>query len=165
MKYAFAIIVIALCLVAIVLSLCGCTHTALKRKVSPSGKSYTSFVHREFLMRSKMEEAEAVVDGDYRHYSIGTRVQAPDPNSIDAMGNTGVEIIKEILPMKRHDWPLLGGGNSDPPTPEPIRSEFDKQGNLLGYRYKGKFYAPGETDAMGRAGVDIGAGIVGGLAK
>ena len=36
-------------------------------------------------MRSKMSEAEVVVDGDYRHYAIGTREQHPDPNTVKAI--------------------------------------------------------------------------------
>lgn len=69
----------------------GCTSTGMKRITSPDGTEYTSFVHREFLMRSKMKEAEVVVDGDYRHYAIGTRIQAPDPNGVRAITEGAVD--------------------------------------------------------------------------
>ena len=74
----------------------GCTKTAMKRTVrtelvqcchlpNPVVTEYTAFTHYEFLMRSKMEGAEMVVDGDYRHLSIESREQRPDPNTIRAI--------------------------------------------------------------------------------
>jgi len=107
-------VILFMLLLSAVGALSGCTSTAMKRIAtrelvqcchlpSPIVTEYTSFVHREFLMRSKMSEAEAVVDGDYRHYSIGTREQMPDPNSIDATFKGGGRSIKEVAPL------LIGG--------------------------------------------------------
>lgn len=76
--------------------LAGCTTTLTKRITTETisqcchlptktTTEYTSFAHREFLMRSTMEDAEVVIDGAYRHYSISSREQAPDPNSVRAV--------------------------------------------------------------------------------
>ena len=90
----FQITVSIICLaVMIICLLTGCTKTAMKRTVTrelvqcchlpnPIITEYTAFTHYEFLMRSKMEGAEMVVDGDYRHLSIESREQRPDPNTI-----------------------------------------------------------------------------------
>ena len=88
--------VLLLTLVALAVACCSCTKTAMKRIVrteliqcchlpSPVVTEYTAFTHYEFLMRSKMEGAEMVVDGDYRHLAIESREQMPDPKTIKAI--------------------------------------------------------------------------------
>ncbi len=89
-------------LIALWVGVGGCTKTAMKRMVirgnliqrchladpiitDPITIEYIAFTHWEFMMRSKMEEAEVVVDGDYRHYSVGSREQYPDPNTVEAL--------------------------------------------------------------------------------
>ena len=83
-------------LIALWFGVGGCTKTAMKRIVrtefvqcchlpSPVVTEYTAFTHYEFLMRSKMEGAEMVVDGDYRHLAIESREQRPDPNTVRAI--------------------------------------------------------------------------------
>lgn len=83
-------------LIALWFGVGGCTKTAMKRIVTreliqrchlpnPVITEYTVFTHFEFLMRSKMEGAEMVVDGDYRHLAIESREQMPDPNTVKAI--------------------------------------------------------------------------------
>lgn len=94
---------VAIPVVIFMCHVCGCTHTAMKRtrteliqechRPNIVVNEYTSFVHREFLMRSKMTNAEAVVDGDYRHYSIESREQRPDPNTAGAVTEGAVRGI------------------------------------------------------------------------
>ena len=87
MKYAFEITVIIICMAGMIIT--GCTKTAIKRT-----DNYLAFTHYEFLMRSNMTNAEAVIDGDYRHYSVGSREQSPDPNSIRAIVEGVIEGLR-----------------------------------------------------------------------
>ena len=43
-------------------------------------------------MKSDMQNAEAVIDGPYRHYAIERRIQLPDPNTAKAVVKGAVVI-------------------------------------------------------------------------
>lgn len=88
-KWGNAMILLAIIntiIIIIMLCLAGCTKTAIKRT-----DDYLAFTHYEFLMKSDMTNAEAVIDGEYRHYSVGSRSQSPDPNGIRAIVEGVVE--------------------------------------------------------------------------
>ena len=96
LKHWLIAVYVVLVLVFWVLVFSGCTKTALKRIViDPNGLiSYTAFTNYECMMKSAMEDAEVVIDGDYRHYAIGSREQWPDPNSIEAAVKAAIEAAK-----------------------------------------------------------------------
>ena len=114
-KYTFQIIVaiILMAVMAFCLLTQGCTKTAIKR-ITPD--SYLAFTHYEFVMKSDMQELEAVVDGDYRHYVIGRRTQAPDPNTLKAVG----DVIKDVAPLLIRD-PLYLKGFENPRNDRDLR--------------------------------------------
>ncbi len=106
---AFEIWLRALAAIALLIFMChvyGCTLTGMKRThselVQPCQgcqspqeviSECTTFFHLECLMRSRMDNAEVLIDGDYRHYYMESRVQSPDPNTTQIIKNgvvTGV---------------------------------------------------------------------------
>jgi len=104
MKYEITLMLI-LIVIAIVLWFCtSCTSTALKQITTleynlndpneVKETRYTAFSHHEFLMQSEMDNAEVVIDGQYRHYAIGKRVQIPDSNSIEALTPALLEFLR-----------------------------------------------------------------------